>query len=138
MDFCKTDYKKPAYYKRKDGVITLTVKNCDMPLADIATFWIKKWEDVDSHLPTNLSFAGLRAYDFYWDDTQVSREPYLSETPKAVKVDTDNLIVFLISDKTNARRKLTIYNAEYTYKGKDLVITVRYGYKNDNYDDDDY
>lgn len=136
--FVRPITKKPAYYKRKDGVITLTVKNCDMPLADTATFWIKKWEDVDRHLPTNLSFAGLRAYDFYWDDTQVSREPYLSETPKAVKVDTDNLIVFLISDKTNARRKLTIYNAEYTYKGKDLVITVRYGYKNDNYDDDDY
>lgn len=135
MDFCKTDYKKTAYYKRKDGVITLMVKNCDLSLIDIAPFWTRKWTDVRKHLPTNLSFAGLRAYDFYWDDTSVSREPHLSETPKVVTVDTSNLIVFLISDKTNARRKLTIYSADYAYKGKDLVVTIDYEYTDDS---DDY
>lgn len=73
----------------------------------------------------------LQAYDFYWDDTSVSREPYLSETPKVVTVDTSNLIVYLVSDKTGAGRKLTIYSAEYEYKGKDLVITIYYDYTKD-------
>lgn len=39
--------------------------------------------------------------------------------------------MFLVSDKTGAGRKLTIYWAEYTYKGKDLVITINYEYIND-------
>lgn len=129
--FVRPITKKPAYYKRKDGTIILTVKNCDIPLVDIAHFWTRKWTSVSEHLPTNLSFAGLRAYDFYWDDTSVSREPPLSETPKVVTVDISNLIVFLVSDKTGAGRKLTIYWAEYTYKGKDLVITINYEYIND-------
>lgn len=64
-------------------------------------------------------------------NTSVSREPHLSETPKVVTVDTSNLIVFLVSDKMGAGRKLTIYWAEYTYKGKDLVITINYEYIND-------
>lgn len=51
MDFCKTDYKKtdykkPVYYKRKDGIVTLTVKNCDIPLKEIDKFWVSKWKNV--------------------------------------------------------------------------------------------
>lgn len=54
MDFCKTDYKKPAYYKRKDGTIILTVKNCDITLKEIADIWYSNWKAVANKLPTNL------------------------------------------------------------------------------------
>ena len=132
MDFCKTFYKKPYYYKRKDGTVTLIVRNLDIPLKNIANFWgtERLWTKVSENYP-DLSFAGLRSYDTYWDGTHVFRTPDDYENPKIVKVYTDNLYVYLISDKTNAKRKLDVYSIEYTYKGKDLIVTINYDYMND-------
>ena len=135
--FVKPFTKKPYYYKRKDGVVTLTIRNCDVLLKDIANFWGTKrlWNKVSKNYP-DLSFAGLRSYDTYWDGTHVFRTPDDYESPKIVEVYTDNLYVYLISDKTNAKRKLDVYAIEYTYKGKDLIITIKYEYTNDR--DDEY
>lgn len=128
--FVRPITKKPVYYKRKDGIVTLTVKNCDIPLKEIDKFWVKKWKSISMHLP-DLSFAGLRVYDSYWDGRNVIREPDKSETPTLIELGTDDFIVYLGSDKTGAGRKLTIYSAEYEYKGKDLVITIYYDYTKD-------
>lgn len=130
--FVRPITKKPFYYKRKEGVVTLTVRNCDKTLGEIAEFWSYDWRKVGRHLPTNLSFAGLRAYDFYWDNTKVIRTPDDYENPKLVEVYTDNLFVYLISDKTGAKRKLDVYYISYAYKGKDLIVTINYDYMNDN------
>lgn len=135
--FVKPFTKKPYYYKRKAGVVTLTVRNCDVLLKDIANFWGTKrlWHKVSENYP-DLSFAGLRSYDTYWDGTQVFRIPDDYESPEIVEVYTDNFYVYLISDKTNAKRKLDVSYIKYTYKGKDLVISIDYEYTNDR--DDDY
>lgn len=68
--FVRPITKKPVYYKRKDGTVTLIVKNCDKTLEEIDDFW----ESVSTRYP-DLSFAGLRTYDKYWDSRSVSREP---------------------------------------------------------------
>lgn len=114
--FVRPITKKPAYYKRKDGTVTLIVKNCDKTLEEIDDFW----ESVSTRYP-DLSFAGLRTYDKYWDSRSVSREPD-DRNFNTIDLGLNNFYVYLISDKTDARRKLDIYSVDYTFKGKGLVV----------------
>nr|DAY69139.1 MAG TPA: hypothetical protein [Caudoviricetes sp.] len=125
--FVRPITKKPAYYKRKDGTIILTVKNCDITLKEIADIWYSNWKAVANKLPTNLAFAGLRAYDFYWDNTSIDRTPNY-ETPTLIDLFFSNFYTYFVSDKTGAERKLDIWEATYAYKGKDLIITISYEY----------
>jgi hypothetical protein len=114
--FVRPITKKPVYYKRKDGTVTLIVKNCDKTLEEIDDFW----ESVSTRYP-DLSFAGLRTYDKYWDSRSVSREPD-DRNFNTIDLGLNNFYVYLISDKTDARRKLDIYSVDYTFKGKGLVV----------------
>lgn len=131
--FVRPFTKKPVYYKRKDGTVTLIVKNCDKTLEEIDDFWVSDWESVSTRYP-DLSFAGLRTYDKYWDSRSVSREPD-DRNFNTIDLGLNNFYVYLVSDKTDARRKLDIYSADYTFKGKDLVVTINYEYTDDS---DDY
>lgn len=133
--FVKGFTKKLSYYKRRDGKITLTVKNCDKSLKEIANFWRHGWEKVSTNFP-DLSFSGLRAYDFYWDNVSLDVKPTF-DTPKEVEVSPTNFYIYLISDKTGAERRLNIYSVLYTFKGKDLVVDIDYEYI-DLHSDPDY
>lgn len=51
----------------------------------------------------------------------MSREPD-DRNFNTIDLGLNNFYVYLISDKTDARRKLDIYSVDYTFKGKGLVV----------------